>query len=237
MVLRYFPEDADAADARSSRATRTCATRPWRRGSAAPRALLVVTGPRSPNAGRTIPMTFDTALAGSGPAGGQPRRRRSGGRCFAERQPFDDVQKSFDTGNPHTAGFALPGVSVTLQTAITRKTATARNVLAYLPATTPVAGVPKPWVAVGAHYDHLGARRHGQLAGGAGRRRQGAPRRRRQRVGHGGRARRLRRPCPRSRGRGTCSWPSGPRKRSASWARTRSSAQPPVPARRRRRRT
>ncbi len=30
------------------------------------KALLVVTGPRSPNAGQTVPMTFDTALAGSG---------------------------------------------------------------------------------------------------------------------------------------------------------------------------
>jgi hypothetical protein len=30
------------------------------------RALLVVTGPRSPNAGETVPMGFDTALAGSG---------------------------------------------------------------------------------------------------------------------------------------------------------------------------
>ena len=28
------------------------------------KALLVVTGPRSPNAGQTVPMTFDTALAG-----------------------------------------------------------------------------------------------------------------------------------------------------------------------------
>ena len=30
------------------------------------RAVLVVTGPNSPNAGETIPMSFDTALAGSG---------------------------------------------------------------------------------------------------------------------------------------------------------------------------
>ncbi len=28
--------------------------------------LLVVTGPRSPNAGELVPMTFDTAIAGSG---------------------------------------------------------------------------------------------------------------------------------------------------------------------------
>ena len=44
------PEDAR----RSSRATPTCATRRWRRGSAARRRMLVVTGPRSPNAGEMV---------------------------------------------------------------------------------------------------------------------------------------------------------------------------------------
>jgi len=34
-----------------------------------------------------------------------------------------------------------------------------QNVVAYLPATTPADGVAKPWVALGAHYDHLG---HGE---------------------------------------------------------------------------
>ena len=66
LVLRYFPEDADPktkgilaryADLRY----KAMAAR--QRGA---RAMLVVTGPRSPNAGAVIPMTFDTALAGSG---------------------------------------------------------------------------------------------------------------------------------------------------------------------------
>ncbi|HET9270272.1 MAG TPA: PA domain-containing protein, partial [Vicinamibacterales bacterium] len=66
VVLRYFPEDADQqtrgilaryADLRY----KAMAAR--QRGA---KALVVVTGPRSPNAGLTVPMTFDTALAGSG---------------------------------------------------------------------------------------------------------------------------------------------------------------------------
>ena len=32
----------------------------------------------------------------------------------------------------------------------------ASNVVAYLPASGPTTGVTKPWVAIGAHYDHLG---------------------------------------------------------------------------------
>jgi Zn-dependent M28 family amino/carboxypeptidase len=41
-------------------------------------------------------------------------------------------------------------------------------VVAYLPATQPVAGVAKPWVAVGAHYDHLGLGQNGNSLAGSG---------------------------------------------------------------------
>ena len=66
VVLRYFPEDAEQA-------TRTILSRyaglrykalyARERGA---RALIVITGPRSPNAGKLVTMTFDTAVAGSG---------------------------------------------------------------------------------------------------------------------------------------------------------------------------
>ena len=66
LVLRYFPEDAD----QKTRAIlaryadlRYKAMAARQRGA---KAMLVVTGPRSPNAGETVPMSFDTALAGSG---------------------------------------------------------------------------------------------------------------------------------------------------------------------------
>jgi Zn-dependent M28 family amino/carboxypeptidase len=42
-----------------------------------------------------------------------------------------------------------------------RQTQTGRNVVAYLPATGAVTGVAKPWLAIGAHYDHLGLGRNG----------------------------------------------------------------------------
>jgi Zn-dependent M28 family amino/carboxypeptidase len=42
---------------------------------------------------------------------------------------------------------------------VLREQKTGHNVVAYLPATTPVTGVARPWVALGAHYDHLG---HGE---------------------------------------------------------------------------
>jgi hypothetical protein len=155
LVLRYFPEDADektrAILARYSD-LRYKAMAARQRGA---RALLVVTGPRSPNAGEVVPLTFDTALAGSG----IPAASISGtvaDALLASATPLRTAQEELDSGNPHVAGFDLPGVTVTVKTSVIRERHTARNVLAYLPATTPVPTREKPWVVVGAHYDHLG---------------------------------------------------------------------------------
>jgi hypothetical protein len=159
LVLRYFPEDADQktrgilaryADLRY----KAMAAR--QRGA---KAIMVVTGPRSPNAGELVPMTFDTALAGSGIVavsitGGD------GSLMFRRAdKTLEEAQKALDTANPHVAGFELPGIEATVHAAVEREQRTGHNVVAYLPATMPVAGVAKPWVALGAHYDHLG---HGE---------------------------------------------------------------------------
>jgi len=158
LVLRYFPEDADQKTrgilARYSD-LRYKALMARQRGA---KALLVVTGPRSPNAGELVPMTFDTALAGSGivaasiTSGIADRIFRGADKTLA------DAQKSLDSANPHVAGFAIPDVDVKLHVAVEREKKTGHNVAAYLPATSP-AMAAKPWVAVGAHYDHLG---HGE---------------------------------------------------------------------------
>jgi Zn-dependent M28 family amino/carboxypeptidase len=166
VVLRYFPEDADKATksilARYSD-LRYKALAARQRGA---KALLVVTGPRSPNAGETVPITFDTALAGSGiPAASISGKAAAA--LFGSRS-LEAVQKELDSGNPHVAGFALDGVTVELSTKLVREKRTARNVVAYLPATSPVTGVDKPWIVIGAHYDHLGLGRNGNsLASGS----------------------------------------------------------------------
>jgi Zn-dependent M28 family amino/carboxypeptidase len=160
LVLRYFPEDADQktrgilaryADLRY----KAMAAR--QRGA---KAMIVVTGPRSPNAGETIPMSFDTALAGSGIVAASISAAAAT-PLFASvpDKTLESIQQSFDGGNPHVTGYAIPNVSVTLETKVIREKRTGHNVLAYLPARS--SGVPaaKPWIAIGAHYDHLG---HGE---------------------------------------------------------------------------
>lgn len=159
VVLRYYPEDADR-DTRALLARyadlRYKALAARQRGA---RALIVVTGPRSPNAGSLVPMTFDTALAGSG----IPAISVSGTvaeALFSDGGALATAQQSLDTGNPHVAGFALDGIEVELRTAVAREQRTGRNVVAYLPATDSPDS-EKPWVVIGAHYDHLGRGQNG----------------------------------------------------------------------------
>jgi Zn-dependent M28 family amino/carboxypeptidase len=156
VVLRYFPEDADQktrgilaryADLRyKAQAAR-------QRGA---KGMLVVTGPRSPNAGAVVPMSFDTAIAGSGLVAASISGDAAAPIFEAAGKSLDAVQKELDGGNPHVAGFAIPNFQATIDAKIIRQQQTGNNVVGYLPATTPVAGVNKPWIAVGAHYDHLG---------------------------------------------------------------------------------
>jgi hypothetical protein len=162
LVLRYFPEDADQktrlilaryADLRY----KAMAAR--QRGA---KAMLVVTGPRSPNGGETIPMSFDTALSGSGIVAASISGT-VGDAIFAalgsKEKTLEAAQKALDTANPHVAGFDIPNVTVTVRTSVIREKRTGNNVAAYLPATKATGPLQKPWIALGAHYDHLG---HGE---------------------------------------------------------------------------
>jgi hypothetical protein len=156
VVLRYFPEDADQktrailaryADLRyKAQAAR-------QRGA---KGMIVVTGPRSPNAGEVVPMSFDTAIAGSGIVAASIAARVAAPIFAAAGKELEAVQKELDSGNPHVAGFAIPDAAVTLTTNVIREQQTGNNVVGYLPASGATTGVVKPWVAVGAHYDHLG---------------------------------------------------------------------------------
>ncbi|HEY3044945.1 MAG TPA: M20/M25/M40 family metallo-hydrolase, partial [Vicinamibacterales bacterium] len=157
LVLRYFPEDAEqktkAILARYAD-LRYKALAARQRGA---KAMLMVTGPRSPNAGETIPMSFDTAIAGSGIVAASISGTVANALFAAvPDKTLLSAQQSLDDANPHATGFALPGVAVTVHTNVVRQKQTGHNVIAYLPATEQTATVAKPWVALGAHYDHLG---------------------------------------------------------------------------------
>jgi peptidase M28-like protein/PDZ domain-containing protein/PA domain-containing protein len=159
LVLRYFPEDADqktrAILARYSD-LRYKAMAARQHGA---KAVLVVTGPRSPNAGELVPMTFDTALSGSGIVAASIDGDAGKAILSAAGKTLDEIQKSLDSGNPHVPGFDIP-TTVTIRTKVERERHTSYNVVGYLPATERAA-IEKAWLGVGAHYDHLGRGENG----------------------------------------------------------------------------
>src|SRR4051794_37495151 len=157
LVLRYFPEEADAKTKQVLARYADLRYKAMAARQHGAKALIVVTGPNSPNAGELAPMTFDTALAGSGVVAVSVTGKVAD--VIFKDKPLRDAQKALDDANPHAAGFAIPDVTVQVHAAVEREKRTGHNVVAYLPATTPIDTTAKPWVAIGAHFDHLG---HGE---------------------------------------------------------------------------
>jgi hypothetical protein len=159
LVLRYFPEDAEPKTKQILARYADLRYKAMAARQHGAKALIVVTGPRSPNAGELAPMTFDTAIAGSGIVAITASGIVADQLVASTGKKLEEVQKSLDDANPHAAGFAIPDLTVKIHANVLREKKTGHNVVAYLPATEPVTTVAKPWVAIGAHYDHLG---HGE---------------------------------------------------------------------------
>ena len=162
LVLRYFPEEAEPKTKGILARYADLRYKAMAARQHGAKGILVVTGPHSPNAGEIIPMSFDTALAGSGIVAASISGAVADAMFKTLGDPaktLDAAQTSLDDANPHAAGFALPTVAVSIHTEVVREKRTGNNVVAYLPATGVDTNAQKPWVAVGAHYDHLG---HGE---------------------------------------------------------------------------
>ncbi len=159
VVLRYFPEDADQKTRAILARYADLRYKAMAARQHGAKALLVVTGPRSPNAGELAPMTFDTALSGSGIVAASIDGAAGKVIFAAAGKTLEDVQRSLDSGNPHVAGFDIP-LRITVRTKVERERHTAYNVVGYLPATNR-ASIAKPWIGIGAHYDHLGRGENG----------------------------------------------------------------------------
>ena len=159
LVLRYFPEDAETKTKQILARYADLRYKAMAARQHGAKAMMVVTGPRSPNAGELAPMTFDTALAGSGIVAVTIDGASAGNMLESAGKKLDEVQKSLDDANPHATGFAVPDLAVRVDAKVIRQKRTGHNVVAYLPATDSATTAAKPWVAIGAHYDHLG---HGE---------------------------------------------------------------------------
>ena len=159
VVLRYFPEDAEG-ELRATLARyaglRFKALAARERGA---RGLIVVTGPRSPNAGKLVPLAFDTAVSDSGIVSASINGALGAAIIESAGRSLEEVQASLDTANPHVAGFDLP-LEAAIDVSLERREATGHNVVGYLPPTR-TTEIAKPYILLGAHHDHLGYGRGG----------------------------------------------------------------------------
>ncbi len=159
LVLRYYPEDVDRETQGILSGYSNLRYKALRARELGARALLVVTGPRSLNAGKIVPMRFDSAASGSGIVAASISGEVAA-KIF-EAIPdssLEQIQEELDTGDPRATGFDIPGIELTLSVEVERERSTGYNVVGYLPASSEEAGAQpaKPFVLLGAHYDHLG---------------------------------------------------------------------------------
>lgn len=162
LVLRYVPEDVEDEQRQLLSRYSGLRYKALNARELGARAVLVVAGPRSGNAGETIPMTFDTALSGSGilaaSVSGEVAQRIF---SHVEGKTLEQVQEALDTGNPHVQGFDIPGLTLTLEAKVKREKREGNNVLGYLPANVEVDQQEEDLIVLGAHLDHLGHGKHG----------------------------------------------------------------------------
>jgi hypothetical protein len=163
VVLRYSPENVDddrRAEMRRYSGLRYKALQARERGA---KALLVVTGPNSPNAGKTIDAKFDAALSGSGLLAASISGEVAERIFSTVEGGLAKAQRALDDGNPHVSGFEIPDVTLSLEVKIERETRTGHNVIGYLPPRHDGRDVAEAqdFLILGAHYDHLGRGRHG----------------------------------------------------------------------------
>lgn len=117
------------------------------------KALLVVTGPNSPNPGDLAPMTYDSSLAGSGIVAASISGKVADAMLAGSGKTWKQLQDALDQEDPHGADvrFTLPSVTVNIATKVNHLKKMDRNVVGVIP---PVSG--NEYVMLGAHYDHLG---------------------------------------------------------------------------------
>jgi len=163
VVLRYVPEDVEIDRRQQLNLYAGLRYKAMQARENGARALLVVTGPNSPNAGELVNLKFDQSLASSGIPVASISANVASALFAGTGKSLQDTQDELDQENPHVEGvFALEGVTVDLATGVKREKSKGRNVVGYLPA--PDGAGEKKYLIMGAHYDHIGHGEIGSLA-------------------------------------------------------------------------
>ncbi|MEJ2719877.1 MAG: M28 family peptidase [bacterium] len=128
------------------------------------KALLVVTGPNSHNAGELVPLDFDRSPQSSGIVAASISGEVADVMFAGSGKTLEEVQSELDKESPHFEGsFDLPDVTVKLSAKVERERSEDRNVVALIPPPADEREAAE-FVIIGAHYDHIGHGEIGSLA-------------------------------------------------------------------------
>ncbi|MAD24023.1 MAG: peptidase M28 [Verrucomicrobiales bacterium] len=158
MVLRYVPEEISVDRRQELNRYAGLRYKALIARNNGAKALLVVTGPNSPNAGKLANLNFDMSMAGAG----IPVISISGeiGNSLVQfyGKSLKELQTSLDKENPHVVhGLSLPGIVLNIKTNIKRIRQKGSNIVAMVPPKSKTGSEENSeYVMLGAHYDHLG---------------------------------------------------------------------------------
>ena len=163
VALRYVPEGVEPERRQELNRYAGLRYKAMQAREQGAKAFFVVAGPNSPNAGKLIPLDFDSSLADSGIVAASISDTVANALFALSGKNLKDVQSGLDVENPHFLGqFPLPGVTVKIVVSVEKVKKTDQNVVALLP--PPELTDDTEYVIVGAHYDHIGHGEIGSLA-------------------------------------------------------------------------
>ena len=163
VALRYVPEGVEPERRQELNRYAGLRYKAMQAREQGAKAFLVVAGPNSPNAGKLIPLDFDSSLADSGIVAASISDTVANALFALSDKNLKDVQSGLDVENPHFLGqFPLPSVTVKIVVSVEKVKKTDQNVVALLP--PPELTDDTEYVIVGAHYDHIGHGEIGSLA-------------------------------------------------------------------------
>ena len=163
VALRYVPEGVEPERRQQLNRYAGLRYKAMQAREQGAKAFLVVAGPNSPNAGKLIPLDFDSSLADSGIVAASISDTVANALFAPSGKNLKDVQSGLDVENPHFLGqFPLPDVKVKIVVSVEKVKKTDQNVVALLPPSELTDDTE--YVIVGAHYDHIGYGEIGSLA-------------------------------------------------------------------------
>jgi len=153
LVLRYVPEDTTPERRIELNRYAGLPYKAMLARDLGAKAILVVSGPNSPNPGELANLSSDSNLSGSGILAASIDLATAESLLAGSGHDLKALQSGLDSENPHAVGsFDITNRSVTLTTQLKRIRKRDRNVVGWIPPRREDDGI----VLLGAHYDHLG---------------------------------------------------------------------------------